>query len=52
MELIIAFAVVAIGLLALGILWSRKKMKRDAKLGRRVKPKIDLFRDDDGQSGR
>jgi len=51
-ELIIALAVVAVGLLALGIVWSRNKMKRDAKLGRRVKPKIDLFREDEGQSGR
>ena len=49
MELIIAFAVVALGLLAMGIVWSRKKMKSDAKLGRRVKPKIDLFREDEGQ---
>ena len=52
MELIIAFAVVALGLLALGIVWSRKRMKRDAKLGRRVKPKIDLFREDESQNGR
>ena len=52
MELIIAFAVVAVGLLALGIIWSRKRMKRDAKLGRRVKPKIDLFREDESQGGR
>ena len=51
-ELIIAIAVVAVGLLALGIIWSRRKMKRDARLGRRVKRKIDLFREDEAGDAR
>ena len=45
MELAIAIAAVALGLAVLGILWYRRRIKREAKLGRRVKPKIDLFRD-------
>ena len=48
-ELIIAFAVVAVGLGASAAFWLQRRSRRDRRLGHRAKRRIDLF-DKDGNS--